>query len=132
MIVLLSFSLVKEVTYFAALRWYRLLSLSSPHPTETLISAVLGSHGAVSVPRVLQHAAFAIIPVSTPIVSPAIKSFIFHSCTDRVLVSSLPVGGSARPGEQGLLGWSSSAGVLLHPGEPKPWSRTSSLSSKSK
>lgn len=77
------------------------------------------------------------IPLSAPIVSPAIKSFIFHSCTDRVLVSSLPVGGSARPGEQGLLGLSSSAGVLLghrllHPGEPKPWSRTSNLSSKSK
>jgi hypothetical protein len=79
------------------------------------------------VPCLLRHPAFAIMLLPTPTVSPAIKSFIFHSCTDKVLASSLLVEGSARPGEEGLLGLSSSAQCCLDSGcstqvnqSPKP------------
>lgn len=78
-------------------------------------------------PCLLRHPAFAIMLLPTPTVSPAIKSFIFHSCTDKVLASSLLVEGSARPGEEGLLGLSSSAQCCLDSGcstqvnqSPKP------------
>lgn len=116
MMLLLSLSLFKGLTYFAAVALVQNPFSSCPHPTETLISAELSTSWvcqcALSASSSIYHHA----PVNN--YRWPCNKILYFSLLYKVLASSLHM-------EEGLLHLSSSAGVLLilrllHPGGARP------------